>query len=125
MARGRVTFDTARQIARSLPDVEDGEVYRTPAILVGGKMFACIPNHRSAERGSLVLRLDFAQRDVLLQADPETYYLPAHYKPHPCVLVRLSRTTPETLRDLLQAAWTFVSHGERPVRRTTRSKRSP
>ena len=116
MPRTRISFETARRLAQALPGVEEGTVYRTPALKVRGKMFACIPNHRSAEAGSLALRMDFARRDALIAEDPETFYLPDHYAPHPCVLVRLSRTNPEMLRELLQTAWKFASRQRGPQR---------
>ena len=41
-------------------------MYGTPALKVRGKMFACIANHKSAEPGTLVIRMDFAQRAELI-----------------------------------------------------------
>lgn len=119
MAGGkRWGFDDVRQLGLALPGVEEGTTYGSPALKVGGKMLACLPVHRSAEPGSLAIRIDFADRDELIAADPGTYYLTDHYVDYPVVLVRLSRVDRETLRDLLGMAWRFVSsRGKRPVRR--------
>ena len=84
-------------------------MYGSPALKVNGRMFACVPTHRSAEPGSLVIRLDFDQRDELIAADPKTYYLKEHYVDYPCVLVRLARVNHDALRGLLLMAWRFVS----------------
>jgi hypothetical protein len=65
--------------------------------------------HRSAEPGSVVLRIDFADRAALLAEAPELYYITDHYLNYPAVLVRLSRATPEVLRDLLGMAYKFVT----------------
>jgi len=84
---------------------------------VSGKMFACIAVHRSAEPDSLVVRLDFRDRDELIAADPATYYLTPHYVDYPSVLVRLNRVDRDTLRGLLTSAWRFTS--------TTRARQMP
>jgi hypothetical protein len=122
MPRKTVSFDTVRELGLALPDVEEGTTYGSPALKVGGKMFACIAVHRSAEPGSLVIRLDLNQRDDLIAADPKTYYLTDHYVDYPVVLVRLARVRQDALRDLLLMAWRFVSATGK--RRTGRRKRT-
>lgn len=117
MIRTKISFDTVREMGLTLPDVEEGTVYGTPALKVRGKMFACIPSHRSAEPNSLAVRIDFGQRDELIAADPKTYYLKEHYVNYPVVLVRLTHVQHDALRDLLLMAWRFVStRGKRPPR---------
>jgi len=113
-----ITFDTVREIGLTLPGVEESTTYGSPSLKVGGKMFACIAIHSSAEPNTLGLRIDMAQRDDLIAADPDTYYLTHHYVDYPIVLVRMRRVHPDALRDLLQAAWRFVSaSGARKRRR--------
>jgi hypothetical protein len=70
---------------------------------------ACIAINKSAEPGSLVVRIDFDRRAELIAASPEVYYLTDHYLNYPSVLVRLSRIHPDALRDLLGMAWRFVT----------------
>lgn len=118
MATKEITFDTVREIGLRLPDVEDGTAYGSPALKVHGKMFTCVPTHRSAEPGSLAIRIDFEQREELMAADPDAYYLPDHYVNYPVMLVRLSRLHQDALRDLLLMAWRVVStSSNRPIRR--------
>src|SRR5262249_675762 len=74
-------------------------------------MFACIASHKSAEPGTLVVRIPFDQRDALLAEEPDTYYLKDHYVGYACVLVRLKRVREDALRDLLLTGWRFVSLG--------------
>jgi hypothetical protein len=107
MARRKITFDTVRAIGLALPDVEAGTAYGSPALKVRGKMFACIAVHRSAEPETLVLRMDFDQRDELIAADPAVYYLTDHYLPYPAVLVRLTRVPADALEDLVRGAYKF------------------
>jgi hypothetical protein len=96
-----VTFETARQIAQSLPGVEEGTSYRTRAFKVKGKLFARL--HQDGE--SLVLRVDFEEREEMMDADPERFYITDHYLNYPLMLVRLSKVRPDQLRDLLIASW--------------------
>ena len=104
-------------MGRALPDVEASTSWGAPALKVRGTMFACRAIHKSAEPDSLVVRMDFDQRDEMIAADPETYYLTDHYVGYPCVLVRLARVHRDALRDLLLTGWQFVT------RLTTRSRR--
>ncbi len=109
MPRTKISFDTVREIGLALPNVEEGTAYGSPALKVRGKMFACLPVHRSAEPDSLAIRIDFDQRDALIADDPDTYYLTDHYVNYPVVLVRLTRVHRDALRDLLKMGWRFES----------------
>jgi hypothetical protein len=98
---GPLNFQSAREIALALPGVEEGTCYGTPAFRVRGKFLA-----RLKEDGdSLVVKIDFDTRDILLQADPETFYTTPHYAGHPSVLVRLSKVDRDDLARLLEDAW--------------------
>ena len=44
----------------------------TPALKVHGRMFVCIASHKSAEPNTLAVRMDFADRDALIEDDSET-----------------------------------------------------
>lgn len=70
---------------------------------------AGVAMHASAEAESLVVKLDPADRAGLLEDAPETYYVTDYYRPHPVVLVRLSRIEPGALRDLLAMSSRFAS----------------
>jgi hypothetical protein len=122
MSRRKITFETVREMGLALPDVEAGTTYGSPALKVGGRMFACLAIHRSAEPGSLVIWVDPDQRRELIAAEPETYYLTDHYVNYPVMLVRLARVHPNALRDLLSAAWRLVSSRKRARRKNKRSR---
>jgi len=107
-----ITFDTVRKIGLALPGVEESAAYGAPALKVGGKLLACVPAHRSAEPGSLVVRVGCDDRAELLAAAPDVYYVTDHYLNYTSVLVRLSRVTPDVLRDLLGMAHKFVTAHE-------------
>jgi hypothetical protein len=95
-----MTFDDVRKMALALEQVEESTSYGTPAFKVRGKLVA-----RLREDGeTLVVGMDFDQREELLAADPDTYYLTDHYLNYAWILVRLPRIHPDALRDLLRGA---------------------
>lgn len=124
MPRQHIDFDTVRKLALQLPEVEDASAYGSPALRVRGQLLACIAINKSAEPGSLAVRVDFDRRAELLEAAPEIYYITDHYLNYPSVLVRLSRIREDALLDLLKMSWQFVAAQHGKTRRTTR-KRSP
>ena len=97
-----------KKLARGLEGIEEGTAYGSPALKVGGSMFACMAIHKSAEPGTLVVCMSLTERDLRMQYDPDTYYLKPHYEGGPCVLVRLSRIGDDELRDVLEVGWHFV-----------------
>lgn len=102
MPRG-VTFAAVCKLALSLPGVEEGTSYGTPALKIRGKLIA-----RLREDGeTLVLKVPFELRDFLMSADPATFYITDHYRGYPAVLVRLALVDRARLRDLLDEAWRF------------------
>ena len=113
----RCSFKTVESIGRTLPDVEVTTTWGQPTLKVRGKMFVCIASHKSAEPNTLVVMMDFADRDALVEDDPATYYLKEHYLNYPCVLVRLSQVRADALRDLVTGAHRLVSAKARKVRK--------
>ena len=109
MSRSTINFDTVRNIGLALPGVEESTAYGVPALKIHGKLLACVPANRSAEPGSLVVRVDLEDRAELLAAAPDVYYITDHYVDYSAVLVRLSRANPDMLRDLLGMAYKFVT----------------
>jgi len=124
MAKRAINFDTVREIGLAMPGVEEGTAYGSPALKVRGKMMACVPTHRTAEPGSLAVRVDFGDRAELVAAAPEIYYVPAHYVEYNAVLVRLARIDAAALRDLLKMAYRFVTRSE-AARSSGRARRKP
>ncbi|MBZ5535539.1 MAG: MmcQ/YjbR family DNA-binding protein [Acidobacteriia bacterium] len=104
-----MTFETVRQIALSLEGVEEGTSYRTPAFRVRGELFARLRE----DPDSLVVRMDPEQREEMMAADPETYYITDHYLNYPWMLVRLSRVHPDALEDLVRMAWRLAASKRR------------
>ena len=78
-------------LALKLPGVELGTSYGTPAIKVKGKLMARL---RSEAEGGLAIRCDFVERQMLLQAAPEAFFLTPHYQDYPMILTSSMRCAP-------------------------------
>jgi len=117
-------FDVVRTIGLELPGVEESTMYGAPALKVRGKLLACMASHKSAEPGSLVVRIGFDDREALIADDPRVYYVKPHYEGYASVLVRLRLVERDALQDLLRSAWRFVT-ASTPRRQTVRRVHQP
>lgn len=109
MRKSKVTLRTVRRIGLSFAGVEEGTAFGAFALKVGGKLMACVPTHRSAEPGSLMVRGDGEDIKALVAEAPDVYYVPEHYAGYNAVLVRLSLVNAEMMRDLLGMAYRFMT----------------
>ncbi|HEV2289671.1 MAG TPA: MmcQ/YjbR family DNA-binding protein [Candidatus Acidoferrales bacterium] len=104
-----MTFNDVRKMALKLDGVEESTSYGTAAFKIHGKLIA-----RLKEDGeSLVVGTTFEEREEMMAAEPETYYITNHYLNYPWVLVRLSRVHPDALRDLLKGAARLAAASKR------------
>jgi hypothetical protein len=111
-----LTLKDVRKFAFALQNVEEGTSYGTPAFKVDGKLIA-----RLKEDGeSLVVGTTFEEREEMMAAEPETYYITDHYLKYPWVLVRLSQVRADALRDLLSRSWRLAR--TQPRRASTRKR---
>jgi hypothetical protein len=99
------SFDDIRAIAHALPGVVDGTSYGTPALKVGGKLFARL--HQSMD--CVVLRSDLLDREILLQSASDAFFITDHYRDYPWILLRLGLVEKGTLLDLIERAWRLVA----------------
>ncbi|WP_317229852.1 MmcQ/YjbR family DNA-binding protein [Clavibacter sp. MX14-G9D] len=91
-----------RELALSLPGVEERTAYGTPAFYAGPRMIARLVEEPGV---LLVWRADLGEREALLQEDPAAFTTTPHYDGHPSVLVRLDRVPAARLAELLREAW--------------------
>lgn len=100
-----VTSEAARRLLLALPRVEEGPCYGTPGWRVKKKFLA-----RLKEDGdTLVVKVGDEERDILMAADPKTFFTTAHYAGYPTVLVRLSSVRAAVLRQVLEQAWRRIA----------------
>lgn len=100
------TPNTVRRIALALPKTEERTCYGTPGFYVRKKIFA-----RLLEDGdSVVVKIDYERRDVLMKVDPKAYFITDHYRNYPMMIVRLSKVDQADLQELIEGAWQIASH---------------
>ena len=107
--KGRVDFETVRALALAMPEVTDSSTLRGISFKARGRLLACKAINRSAEPDTLMVRVGAADRDRLIGADPEVFYLTPHYLVNASVLVRLKQVSRKTLDAVLELAWQFVT----------------
>ena len=100
-----MTFEEIRQMALAMPGVEESTSYGTPALKVFGKMLA----RKHQDGVSIVLRVSFDEREMLMEAEPETFYITDHYRNYPALLVRIATVDPGTLQRILEQTWRQVA----------------
>jgi hypothetical protein len=97
------TCKTVRALALKLPETSEKPCYGTPGFYVKRKLFArMLPDGKT-----LAVKVDLNEREALLAAAPDVFYLTSHYQPWPMVLVRLDRVEREDLADRVLEAWRF------------------
>jgi len=99
-------YDRVLALTAALPGIEHTRAYGTPCIKVLGKVMARL---RSESEGGLALRCDFADRHMLMQADPRTFYVTDHYLNYPMVLINLEEVRWDAMPGLLETAWRLVA----------------
>lgn len=125
-----MNFEAVREIATSLPEVEEAITKWGWTFRVRGKLLACPAVNRSAERDSLAVKIGLEDRARLLSSEPDVFYVTPHYAPYPTVLVRVPKISRAGLRSVLKLAWSFVApdsarvSGAAKARRNVRTKRS-
>lgn len=117
-----VSFDRVHKAGAKLPRVSLTKAWNSPALKVDGRILCVMASNKQAEPGSLVVLVDFFERDLRIQNEPDVYYLKPHYVNYPCVLARLSRITDAALRELLESGWHYVVNRRGKKRPTARKR---
>lgn len=90
------------KLGLTLPEVVEDIWYRTPALKVRGKAFV-----RLKEDGESVVFLleSVDEQELLIEAQPDIYFITDHYRGYPAVLARLSALRAPECRMRLERAW--------------------
>ena len=97
-----VTKAQLKKIALSFPGVVEGTSYGNPSYLVIKKFLT----RWRAEEDSIVLIVDsIDERDMLIEADPKTFFITEHYRNYPSVLAYAAKLDAKTLRGMLERRW--------------------
>jgi hypothetical protein len=101
-----VTRAQYRRIALSFPGGNEKPSYGKPSFFIEKKFFT----RWRDEENSIVLIVDsIDERDMLLEADPKTYFITDHYRDYPSVLAHASKIDAKTLRGMLQRRWRKIA----------------
>ena len=95
-----MTHDEVRELLLSFPGVEEGVSYGQASFKVAGRFFTWM---RPQLDDSIVVHLDNVDhRDLLIEAEPQTFHITDHYRDHPIVLARIASVDPVWLRAALE-----------------------
>jgi len=101
-----MTEGEVREIALSFPGVSEGKSYGAPAFVVNKKFFTRL---RRDDASLVLLEVSFDEREMLMEAEPETFHFTAHYKDYPSVLARIATLHPGSLRNFLERRWRKIA----------------
>ena len=102
-AEHAVCWDSLKALALALdlPGVEETTSWGQPTLKAHGKLWVWWSPHEDAP----VFKVPFEEREVLVEADPDTFFFTAHYKSHPLVLMRPERFDPDWAKANLIRVW--------------------
>jgi hypothetical protein len=101
------SYERYLKVALALPGTEASTSYGTPAVKVRGKILS---RWRTEAEGALAIRCDFLDRQILLQAQPDVFFLTDHYFNYPMILMRIEKVSRDVLMDVAERAWRLVAH---------------
>ncbi|WP_152773854.1 MmcQ/YjbR family DNA-binding protein [Streptomyces spongiae] len=94
--------EDVRRVALSLPDTAEKIAWSMPTFRVAGKMFATLPEDET----SIAVRCPKEERDELVLAEPDKFWIADHEAGFAWVRVRLTALEDETeLHDILADSW--------------------
>ena len=101
-----MTLDEMREIALSFPGCVEGSSYGQPSFLVNKKFFTRL---RREDASLVLMDVPFDEREMLIEAEPQTFHFTAHYKDYPAVLARIASLHPGSFRSFLERRWRKIA----------------
>ena len=101
-----MTPDEIREIVMSFPGAEEGVSYGQPAFKVNGKFFTRL---RREDQSMVLVGIGPDEREMLMEAEPGTFHITAHYKDYPAVLARIETLHPGSFRNFLERKWRQIA----------------
>lgn len=103
---GMVTVSTARQLALSLPDVEEKSHFHTPDFRVKNKIFASL----HPDKQYMMVKLSVTDQSVFCAFDKEVIFpVPGGWGRKGATFVNLKKVKKSMLLDALTVAWKTVA----------------
>jgi hypothetical protein len=101
-----MTPDEMREIVMSFPGAEEAMSYGQPAYKVNGKFFTRL---RREDQSVVLTGISMDEREMLMEAEPATFHITAHYKDYPSVLARIETLHPGSFRNFLERKWREIA----------------
>ena len=101
-----MTPDEMREIIMSFPGAEESMSYGQPAYKVNGKFFTRL---RREDQSVVLTGISMDEREMLMEAEPATFHITAHYKDYPSVLARIETLHPGSFRNFLERKWREIA----------------
>ena len=98
-----VTWERVAELARELPEIEEGTSWGKPSFAVRGKKFAGLSTRHE---GAMWTRCDREERPLLVASNPDAYRLTPHFEASPAfLLIWLEHIDEDEVRERLIDAW--------------------
>jgi hypothetical protein len=101
-----MTLDEMREIVLGFPGVVEGSSYGKPAFTVNKKFFTRL---RREDASLVLMDVSIDEREMLMEAEPDTFHVTAHYKDYPAVLARMASLHPGSFRNFLERRWRKIA----------------
>ena len=101
-----MTPDEMHAIILSFPGAEPGVSYGSPSYKVNNKFFTRL---RKEDQSVVLVGISPDERDMLMEAEPETFHITPHYKDYPSVLARIATLHPGSFRNFLERKWRTIA----------------
>jgi hypothetical protein len=85
----------ARKVMLSIPGTDERPWFNQPSVFIHDRFLAKTHHKVTLQVGSMEMR------DMMLEAEPELFYITDHYRKFPFVLIRLSALTKTVLKEML------------------------
>ena len=107
------------KIALGFPGAEEVLWFNKPAVFLCGEFLTKVHDKEEA----MTFRVSSMEmRDMMLEAEPELFYITDHYRNFPFVLARLSALTPKMLTELIAGRAAQLTESRRNKRRKPAKK---
>ena len=88
----------ARKIMLAIPGTDERLWFNQPSVFIHDRFLA--KTHHKEDAVTLQVG-SMEMRDMMLEAEPELFYITDHYRNFPFILARLSALTPKLLKEIL------------------------
>lgn len=103
MAQRKITWERLKKLALSLdlPRVEEATSWGEPCLKAHGKLWTWW----SPSEDAPVFKVPFEEREMLIEVDPDRFFVTPHYKNHKLILIRPERFDPKWAEANLRRVW--------------------